>query len=477
MGNMKCIKMSNSNPIIILVPYPAQGHVTPMFKLASAFLSQGFKPVMVTPDYIHHQIVRKVEPKDKILCMPIPDGLDKDTPRDFFAIEKAMENNMANPLERLIHQLDDKDGDEVVCVVVDLLASWAIDVANRCGVACAGFWPAMHATYRLITAIPDMLRTGLISADTGFPKQLSGICLPNQPVLSTEELPWLIGTPAARKARFRFWTRTLERSKTLQWILVHSFPNECTISDEQHQQLGDQLFKSTTTQQPLVFPIGPLSKHTTTKNPSFWEEDTSCLNWLDKQNPNTVVYISFGSWVSPIGEAKVRSLALALEALGKPFLWVLGSSWLGGLPIGYLERVAKQGKVVSWAPQMDVLQHKAVGCYLTHCGWNSTMEAIQCQKPLLCYPVAGDQFVNCAYIVKVWRIGVRLSGFGQRDVEEGLRRMMEEDEMSKRMRKLNERTMGDEANLRAVSNLTAFTDQNKMFRLGYSNNGVYDYVF
>ena len=167
MGKMKCVKSSNSNPIIILVPYPAQGHVTPMLKLASAFLSQGFKPVMVTPDYIHHQIVRKAKPKDKILCMPIPDGLDKDTPRDFFAIEKAMENNMADPLERLIHQLDDKDGDEVVCVVVDLLASWAIDVANRCGVACAGFWPAMHATYRLITAIPDMLRTGLISAHTG----------------------------------------------------------------------------------------------------------------------------------------------------------------------------------------------------------------------------------------------------------------------------------------------------------------------
>ncbi|CAB4304515.1 unnamed protein product [Prunus armeniaca] len=473
MGNMKCIKRSNS--IIILVPYPAQGHVTPMLKLASAFLSHGFKPVLVTPDHIHNQIVPKVEQNDKILCIPIPDGLDKDAPRDFFAIEKAMENTMPGHLESLVNQLDHQDGDQVVCIVADLLASWAIDVANRCGVASAGFWPAMLATYRLITAIPDMVRTGLIS-DTGFPKQLGGICLPNQPMLSSEDLPWLIGTPASRKARFKFWKRTLDRSKTLPWLLVNSFPNEyCTNGEQQldHHQLVKM---NTQAQQPLVFPIGPLSKHTTIKNPSFWEEDTSCLTWLDKQNPNSVTYISFGSWVSPIGEAKVRSLALALEALGKPFLWVLGSSWLGGLPNGYLERVSRQGKVVSWAPQMQVLQHKAVGFYLTHCGWNSTMEAIQCQKPLLCYPVAGDQFVNCAYIVKVWRIGVKLIGFGQKDVEEGLKKVVEDAEMSNRLRKLNERTMGDEANLRVVANLSAFIDdQLKILTLGFSSNGVHDY--
>lgn len=269
----------------------------------------------------------------------------------------------------------------------------------------------------------------------GFPKQLGGTCfLPNQPMLSSEELPWLIGTPAARKARFRFWTRTLERSESLQWLLVNSFPNEHCLDDKQseHQQLD--LNETKIQPQLQAFPIGPLSKLTATKNPSFWEEDTSCLSWLDKQQPNTVIYISFGSWVSPIGEAKVKSLALALEALGKPFIWVLGSSWREGLPVGYLEKVSRTGKVVSWAPQMEVLKHKAVGCYLTHCGWNSTMEAIQCQKRLLCYPVAGDQFVNCGYIVDLWRIGVRLGGFGEKDVEEGLKRVMEEDEMGNRLR-------------------------------------------
>nr|XP_023876921.1 uncharacterized protein LOC111989360 [Quercus suber] len=161
MGNMKCTKKAK----MILVPYPAQGHVTPMLKLASAFHNRRiFDTILITPEFIHHQIASSMEPKDQILCMPIPDGLDKDTPRDFFAIEMAMEKNMPVHLEAMIHKLVE-DG-EVVCVVVDLLASWAIEVANRCRVPVAGFWPVMFAAYQMIAAIPDMVRTGLVS-DTG----------------------------------------------------------------------------------------------------------------------------------------------------------------------------------------------------------------------------------------------------------------------------------------------------------------------
>ncbi|XP_041002960.1 UDP-glycosyltransferase 82A1 [Juglans microcarpa x Juglans regia] len=450
---MKCTK----RPKIILVPYPAQGHVTPMLKLASAFHNRGFDTIMVTPEYIHHQIVsRLIESKDQTLSMPIPDGLDKATPRDFFAIEMAMEKNMPVHLEAMVRKLDEDGG--VVCMVVDLLASWAIEVANRCRVPAAGFWPAMLATYRLIAAIPDLVRTGLIS-DAGIPQLLGTTCLPDQPMLSTEDVPWLVGSLAARKARFKFWTRTLDRSKTLRWLLVNSFPDEYMIDGKQTQLVkNSQDYHS-----PLVFPIGPLSKHAVSKNPSFWEEDKSCLDWLDKQKPDSVVYISFGSWVSPVGEGKVNNLALALEESGRPFIWVLGCAWREGLPVGYLQRVAMQGKVVSWAPQMEVLQHKAVGCYLTHCGWNSTMEAIQCQQRLLCYPVAGDQFVNCKYNVEVWGIGVKLNGFGQKDVAEGLRRVMDQDSeiWKNRLRRLYERTMGEEANSRVLSNLKAFIDDLK----------------
>lgn len=266
-------------------------------------------------------------------------------------------------------------------------------------------------------------------------------------MLSTEDLPWLIGTPAARKSRFKFWKRTLERSRNLKWMLVNSFPEE---------YIDFKQLKAAS--QPKVLLVGPLNKHAIIQNSSFWEEDLSCMEWLEKQKQNSVVYISFGSWVSPIGEAKVKSLALTLEALGLPFIWVLGFAWREGLPEGYSERVSRQGRIVSWAPQMKVLQHRAVGLYLTHCGWNSTMEAIQCRKRMLCYPVAGDQFVNCAYIVKMWKIGVKINGFEEKDIEEGLRKVIEDGEMENRLMKLYMRTMGEQARARVMANITDLVD-------------------
>lgn len=418
-------------PRIILVPYPAQGHVNPMQKLATAFLSHGFAPVIVLPQYIHRQILVHVDYKDDgIKWVAVPDGLEEDTAPDFFGIESAMENSMQPHLEDMLNRHAAEDGDEVVCLVVDLLASWAIKVAERFGIPTVGFWPAMLATYRLIAAIPDMVRIGLIS-DTGLPQREGKICfIPDLPLFSTEDLPWLIGTDAAKKARFKFWIKTLERSRSLKWLLVNCFRDESKVEVQSS---------------PRVLPIGPLCRHELTKNLSFWEEDSSCLQWVANQKANSVVYISFGSWVSPIGEAKLKSLAMALEASGRPFIWVLRSTWREGLPVGFLERVFKEGRgiVVSWAPQVEILQHSSVGCYITHCGWNSTLEALQFQKRLLCYPVAGDQFVNCAYIVQVWRVGLRLNGLGHKDVEEGLTRVMEEDkDMDTRLMKLRERIMG-----------------------------------
>ncbi|MCD7457972.1 hypothetical protein HAX54_036719 [Datura stramonium] len=451
---MKCKKKTK----VLLVPYPAQGHVTPMLKLASLLVNHGLNPIVIIPNFI--KINNNV---NNISIMSIPDELDQDgliitssspTPRDFFAIENFMENYMPCEFERLVRALQLVVEDGIVCLIVDLLASWAIEVAKKCGIdQVAGFWPAMLATYGLIDSIPAMLHDGIIS-ETGSPLHNGPICLSlDQPTLSPQDLPWLIGNSIARTSRFKFWIRTMERTRTLKWLLINTFQDECPKA---------QLQNTTNLINTQIIPIGPLNTHVTIKNSSFWEEDSTCLNWLDKQVASSVLYISFGSWVSPIGEAKVNSLALALEATKRPFIWVLGPSWRQGLQKGYLERISKQGKIVSWAPQMDVLQHEAVGCYLTHCGWNSTMEAIQSKKRLLCYPIAGDQFVNCAYIVQKWKIGVRIDGFGVKDLEGGLKKIMNNDGMSERLDKLNEMTMGKVASCKAMDNLTTFLSDVRM---------------
>ncbi|CAJ1971635.1 unnamed protein product [Sphenostylis stenocarpa] len=426
--------------IVILVPYPAQGHVSPMQNLGWVFQAQGFQPLIVLPHYILRQIQGEEKEEEEMKWVGLGDGLGQDEEDeeerspDFFAIESEMEKSMPGELEGVIEKVRAEGGD-VACVVVDLLASWAIEVAERCGIPSAGFWPAMFASYLFIASIPHMLRRGLLS-HAGLPQHEGKLSLdPELPVISTEDLPWLVGTEAARKARFKFWKRTLERSSALKWLLVNSFPDEGKL------ELADNKFSSEGC--PRVLPIGPLCRNGITKGVSFWEEDLSCLTWLAKQRRNSVVYISFGSWVSPIGEAKLNNLAVALEASGRPFIWVLRSSWREGLPNGFLERVVKEdrGRVVSWAPQKQILQQQSVACYITHCGWNSILEALQFQKKLVCYPVAGDQFVNCAYVVEVWRVGLRLNGIEAKDVEEGIVRVIHDKEMDGRLKTLNQRIM------------------------------------
>ncbi|CAI0402501.1 unnamed protein product [Linum tenue] len=456
---------------ILMVPYPAQGHLTPMLHLASSFLHlhddshYTFAPVLLLPHFLHRQIsaattTTNVDPRISLVPIPPPDEEEQSPPPgDFFAIDKAIEEitTAAGQMEAVVRRHVINDEDAGVCMVVDLLVSSAVDVARRCDVPVAGFWPAALLTYRLIAAIPRLVAAGLIHPHSGIPQHSGapiGDLLPGQPPLSTDDLPWLIGSPAARKARFKFWTKTLNRSTTLQCLLVNSSPGGGQ-PDEFHQH-----------QQPQVLQIGPLisqqtpiadnsSNHVTF---SFWEQDSSCLQWLATQKPNSVLYISFGSWVGPIGEPKVRALATSLEAIGIPFLWVLGPTWRQGLPRGFEHdlSVSHRGRVVTWAPQMEVLRHGAVGCYLTHCGWNSTVEAVQCRKRMLCFPVAGDQFVNCRYIVEKWRVGVELSGFGRQELEEGLEKVMGDGEMNGKLESLYELSLGKEAKCSAIANLNAF---------------------
>jgi len=308
--------------------------------------------------------------------------------------------------------------------------------------------------------------------------------LPAQLGLSTAELPWLVGDAACQKSRFTFWLQTMERAKSFRSILVNTFPVEAAGAGA-----GDG--DDTGTDASQVLQVGPLlpppsggfddgritkgdllhdspaaprrRRSTSSKNPSMWQADETCVEWLDEQRAGSVIYVSFGSWVASIGRDAIGELALGLEATARPFLWALKDepSWREGLPRQYAEAVAGRGKIVAWAPQEDVLRHSAVGCYLTHCGWNSTLEAIQHGVRLLCYPVSGDQFINCAYIVKVWETGIRLCSTKRSVVEDCVERIMEGEEgrrMQEKVDELRKRVVMGEARCAANGNLDSFVD-------------------
>ncbi|CAN6485752.1 unnamed protein product [Victoria cruziana] len=166
---------------------------------------------------------------------------------------------------------------------------------------------------------------------------------------------------------------------------------------------------------PPLYTIGPVIS--TGKK---MERDEECLNWLDSQPERSVVFLSFGSLgrfpVDQLGE-----IADGLERSGQRFLWVVrgpavesGPALLQGdpdpevlLPQGFLERTRDRGLVVkSWAPQARVLNHTAVGGFVTHCGWNSVLESISAGVPMVAWPLYAEQHINRALLVKEMGLAV-----------------------------------------------------------------------
>ncbi|KAC9242325.1 hypothetical protein E3N88_46144 [Mikania micrantha] len=108
-----------------------------------------------------------------------------------------------------------------------------------------------------------------------------------------------------------------------------------------------------------------------------------------------------------------KELALGLETSNKPFLWVVRPGMTKetklDYPDGYIERVGCRGRIVSWAPQQKVLAHPSVACFMSHCGWNSTLEGVTNGLPFLCWPYFADQFHNETYICDIWKTGLKLN--------------------------------------------------------------------
>ncbi|KAJ0973924.1 hypothetical protein J5N97_015889 [Dioscorea zingiberensis] len=97
---------------------------------------------------------------------------------------------------------------------------------------------------------------------------------------------------------------------------------------------------------------------------------------------------------------------------GRPFLWVVRPDITGkaiiNLPKGFKDRIGDRGMVVQWSPQQEVLAHPAVSCFMSHCGWNSTMEGVSNGVPFLCWPYFADQHLNQTYICDVWKTGLKM---------------------------------------------------------------------
>ncbi|MCE2055937.1 hypothetical protein HAX54_043776 [Datura stramonium] len=166
-----------------------------------------------------------------------------------------------------------------------------------------------------------------------------------------------------------------------------------------------------------VWHVGPVSlcnkdnedKAQRGQDSSFCEQQ--CLDWLNTKEPKSVIYICFGS-MSIFSSAQLLEIAIALEASDQQFIWVVKQNTTNEeqdewMPEGFEEKLEGRGLIIKgWAPQVLILDHAAIGGFVTHCGWNSLLEGVTAGVPMVTWPLSAEQFFNEKLLVEILKIGV-----------------------------------------------------------------------
>nr|GEX16169.1 UDP-glycosyltransferase 83A1-like [Tanacetum cinerariifolium] len=322
---------------VLVIPYPAQGHVIPLIDAAQYFIRNGLKVTFM---------------------VGIPDGMEPwEDINDIGHLTQIVFQVMLSKLEELIKHINKTNDEKTACIIADYCMGWILKVAQKMSIRLATFYS---------DGVP--LRDQMIQLSTHMPS------------LDPKKFLW-----------------ACVRDSTTNKILFDNMALEGKVAAEAADYI---ICNSTIELEPGAFslflkisPIGPLlaTNREIKQAGHFWNEDSTCLTWLDQQ----------------------PELALGLKLTNKPFLWVVRPGTSGSTeyvyPSGYMERIGTLVKIVSWAPQQEVLNHPSMACFMSHCDWNSTMEGVSNDVSFLCWPCFFDQFLNTSYICDIWKTGLELN--------------------------------------------------------------------
>ncbi|CAN6278980.1 unnamed protein product [Urochloa humidicola] len=403
--------VTGEKPHAVCLPFPAQGHITPMLKLAKVLHGRGFDVTFVNTEYNHRRLVRS-RGAAALAGLPgfrfaaIPDGLpgpDADATQDPASISHATKHHCPPHFRRLLAGA----AAPVACVVADNLMSFAVDAATEIGVPCALFWTASACGYMGYRNFRPLIDRGIIPLKeeeqlrNGFMDMAVDWAAGMSKHMRLKDFPSFLRTTDPNDILMTFQLGEVERSESASAVIVNSF-------DELERPALDAMRAII----PAVYTIGPLGPVAEQAGgPSLdaiscglWREDPACVAWLDgRERPRSVVYVNFGSVTVMTGD-ELAEFAWGLAASGHDFLWVVRPDVVRGdtdtaaaLPAGFEEAARGRGLLASWCDQEAVLRHGAVGLFLTHSGWNSTVESLSSGVPMLCWPFFAEQQTNCRY--------------------------------------------------------------------------------
>ncbi|KAJ3702798.1 hypothetical protein LUZ61_006503 [Rhynchospora tenuis] len=392
----------SSPPHALVLPWPMPGHIVPLMHLSHFLADNGFKITIVNTDDSHNRIVSAGAYDDRFYMISIPDGLGPDEKRFRHRLLDAIESNMPSQLENLIRKMNEKEDTKITCLIADGAMSWAVEFAHKMGLRSVVFRTISASMVATCLSIPKLRQTGVID-ENGSPKNKEKFKLaPTATLMDETYFIWNImgnGNIEIQKRMFRYFETNTQSILKAHFMVCNSF-----------HDFELPIFNNF----PNIIPIGPLPLGKVT-NPRghFCSVDPSCMSWLDQQPVNSVIYVAFGS-IETLGRNQLEEIAFGLDSSQMPFLWVIRTDETMIEHHDFLKQFQQfirrrgLGKIVNWCDQERVLAHPSIACFMSHCGWNSTMDGVKNGVPFLCLPLNSDQFSVRSYLCDEVKIGLSL---------------------------------------------------------------------
>ncbi|KAL5705212.1 7-deoxyloganetin glucosyltransferase [Ranunculus cassubicifolius] len=415
-------------PHCVFIPYPAQGHITPLLKLAKLFHHKGFHITFVNTEYNHRRLIKcrgaeSVKGLPDFQFRPIPDGLppcDGDTTQDIPALCESVTVNCTEPFRDLIKKINQEastsdDLPPVSCILSDGAMSFTLEVAQDFGIPVVYFWTLSACGLLAYLHFPHLIERGIMP--------LKDESYLTNGYLDTE-IDWIPGLNDCRLKDFPSFVRYTDPDDVMVKFFIRNItrtPRGSAIVINTFDEFEQEALEGMKNMFPPIYTIGCLHKlvnqvtdesgRLNSIRTNLWKEDPECIKWLDSKEPGSVVYVNFGS-ITVISQEELTEFAWGLANSKIPFLWVkrpdLVEGESSGLSPEFFKEIEGRGLIVTWCPQEQVLNHSSVGGFLTHSGWNSTLESICCGVPLVNWAHAAEQQTNRRYSAKTWGIGMEV---------------------------------------------------------------------
>jgi UDP-N-acetylglucosamine:LPS N-acetylglucosamine transferase len=423
---------------VVLYPGLLASHFVPMMQLADALLEEGYATVVALIDVTLEEdavlaaaVDRAAASKPSVTIHKLPRiqnppsvNNDVDMLLGYFELLMLYNKHLGEFLCSLPPQ-------STHAVLVDSFSNAALDVAKELGIPAYSFFTTNASNVAVSLQLPWIRAEGQPSFRDlgGTTLNLHGV----PPMPASHLILEMLEDPESEI--YKAMTNSDLKNLEADGILVNTFTS---LEARAVGSLKDpQFLRESGFTMPPVYCVGPLVGSAA----STEENKHECLAWLDEQPEESVVFLCFGSAGSVNhSEEQLKEIAVGLERSSHRFLWVVRAPPGDNpdlhklLPEGFLERTKGRGIVVKkWAPQVDVLHHKATGAFVTHCGWNSVLEGITAGVPMLCWPLYAEQKMNKVFMVEEAGIGVEVVGWQQElvkaeEVEAKVRLVLESEE-------------------------------------------------